>query len=492
MLRHRAALGLWHMTTAVTSTKPEKALLVEAEAIRTDMEELDAPPPDDGQRHLLMVAEALEEEVAWHSPVRFQTAVRLARTMLAGRAAAAGEHLLYTQGSEYNELYQFALQAEDPPALLIEGTAYDWTGRGGTAVWRAHHRVELQDLEEWLVNRQETDTTERVMPRPGWLLRTPATWLAPPPSLPKGHPPPASLYDYSGRPGPAVAATPVGRLLHHCPSLARPRPDPRPVAMRPSHRTRSDRRPSAAPYPSARPRSTIRCPAAVHRSSAPRPGRGAGRMVGMQPLPAADRDDYNDPFAGIGDLVLAVADGRRRVLAVAGENDDDDETGTVALFDVAGHPRRRWLLHSDHEVHAMAFHPTLPLLAVGSGRYDGGYHFEGELVLVDLDTGIARSLIEHWIGRQVLGLEWLNGQDLRVLMAPVDDWKDPKAHREGHTALVSRSDWSTVGAKSLTSGDLAGPRTAMPRPDSREAARRTVAALTAPHRRRHDTNETHR
>ncbi|KQV16630.1 hypothetical protein [Kitasatospora sp. Root107] len=207
----------------------------------------------------------------------------------------------------------------------------------------------------------------------------------------------------------------------------------------------------------------------------------------MQPLPATGRDDHQDPFAGIGDPVLAVPDERRRLLAVAVENDDDDETGALALLDIAGHPRRRWLLHSTYEIHAMAFHPTLPLLAVGTGAYDGGYFFEGELLLVDLDSGLPRSLIEHWMGRQVLGLEWLNGQDLRVLMAPADDWKNERAHREGHTAVVSRSDWTTAPAKSLTDRDLAGPRTAMPRPDGRDAARRTIAALTAPRRRRHDT-----
>ncbi|WP_327129668.1 hypothetical protein [Streptomyces sp. NBC_01727] len=52
----------------------------------------------------------------------------------------------------------------------------------------------------------------------------------------------------------------------------------------------------------------------------------------------------------------------------------------------------------------MAFHPRLPLLSVGSGDYDGGYFFEGELLLLDLETGSATSLIEHELGRQVLGL----------------------------------------------------------------------------------------
>ncbi|MFD8755247.1 hypothetical protein ACFV0O_30380 [Kitasatospora sp. NPDC059577] len=190
------------------------------------------------------------------------------------------------------------------------------------------------------------------------------------------------------------------------------------------------------------------------------------------------------PFSELGDPVLAVADKRRGLLAVAGA-DEYDEARTVGVFHVTDRARRRRLLRSGYPVHAMAFHPTRPLLAVGTGDYDGGYFFEGELLLVDLETGTVRSLIEHDRGRQVLGVEWLDDRDVRVLMAPPDDWKDSKAHREGHVAVVSRTDWSAVGAGTLTGRDLAGPRVPAPRPDGRAAARRLVAGLTAPQNRRH-------
>ncbi|MFE4176854.1 hypothetical protein ACFRR7_33240 [Streptomyces sp. NPDC056909] len=52
----------------------------------------------------------------------------------------------------------------------------------------------------------------------------------------------------------------------------------------------------------------------------------------------------------------------------------------------------------------MAFHPGPPLLAVGTGSYDGGYSFEGELLLLDLEAGTAASLIVHDPGHQVLSL----------------------------------------------------------------------------------------
>ncbi|WP_405814831.1 hypothetical protein OG241_09920 [Streptomyces sp. NBC_01390] len=125
----------------------------------------------------------------------------------------------------------------------------------------------------------------------------------------------------------------------------------------------------------------------------------------------------------------------------------------------------------------MAFHPRLPILAVGTGQYDGGYFFEGELLLLHLKTGMVASLIEDDFGRQVLGLEWLDEQSLRVLMAPPDDWQDETAHEEGHVAVVNRPDWTAVPARSLNGRDLAGPRAPAPRPDIPEAVRQAAAEL---------------
>ncbi|MFD9151009.1 hypothetical protein [Streptomyces diastaticus] len=102
-----------------------------------------------------------------------------------------------------------------------------------------------------------------------------------------------------------------------------------------------------------------------------------------------------------------------------------------------------------------------------------------------LETGAALSLIEHHLGRQDLGLERLNDQDLCVLMAPTDDWKDEQDHEEGHIAVVGRVDWTGAEAKSLTGRDLAGPRVPGPRPDHREGARQAVARVPAMRTRRH-------
>jgi hypothetical protein len=139
------------------------------------------------------------------------------------------------------------------------------------------------------------------------------------------------------------------------------------------------------------------------------------------------------PFAEVGNPGLAVVDERRGLLAVAGTHEFGcAPVGVYRTGDLTCVALHR----SHHPVHAMAFHPELPLLAVGTGRYDGGYFFEGELLLLDLETGATSSLIEHQLGRLVIGLEWLSGRELRLLMAPHDDWQDPSAWEEGHEAVL--------------------------------------------------------
>jgi hypothetical protein len=205
---------------------------------------------------------------------------------------------------------------------------------------------------------------------------------------------------------------------------------------------------------------------------------------------SVDRILGDRPFAEIGDPALAVSDDRRGLLGVAGTSGFGGRVpvGVYGTGDLAC----RALFRSRHPVHAMAFHPTLPLLAVGTGRYDGGYFFEGEPLLLSLETGTAVSVIEHRLGRQVLGLEWLDEESLRVLMAPPDDWQDRDAFAEGHVAVVRRTDWTAVPPASLTGHDLAGPRVPAPRPDGREAGRRAVTRLSTGWEPRRDVSAVER
>jgi hypothetical protein len=190
LLRHRAALGLWRLNAIMTATKPEKNLLIGAELIRIRMRGPARAHTDNDRavadQHLLRVADVLEEETAWHAPARFHAAADLARTMLTGPRADTNERLLYDQDQEWRDQYLRALRDDDPPVLLWDQGRYDWTGRGGTAVWRAYRKVELQEFEDWLVGREEGAPAERVVTPPGWLVRTPAAWHAHAPAMAGG------------------------------------------------------------------------------------------------------------------------------------------------------------------------------------------------------------------------------------------------------------------------------------------------------------------
>ncbi|MFI9358507.1 hypothetical protein [Streptomyces lydicus] len=184
LLRHEAALGLWRLTAAETSTKPERDLLTKAGVLRWRMarpaqspDEPPTDPPAAQERQLLLAAEALENDVAWHSPARFEKAAEIARRLLTGPHAQANEELLYAQGRDFEKLWRAAFRAALRP-LLREHREYDWAGRGGTAVWRAHRRVALQDFEDWLISREEEGPAEYVLNPPGWLLSMPPAWHA--------------------------------------------------------------------------------------------------------------------------------------------------------------------------------------------------------------------------------------------------------------------------------------------------------------------------
>ncbi|MFF5315536.1 serine/threonine-protein kinase [Streptomyces massasporeus] len=72
LLRHGAALGLWRLAAAATSTRPEKAWLQAATALRADLHRTDASLDFEDQ-HILRVAEALEQEESWHALTRFES-----------------------------------------------------------------------------------------------------------------------------------------------------------------------------------------------------------------------------------------------------------------------------------------------------------------------------------------------------------------------------------------------------------------------------------
>lgn len=184
LLRHRAARNLWRLAAAALCTRPEIELLDAAEEVRAETSWMSGTARDEGQR-LLAVAMALEEDVAWHSPARFQVAANIARDLLTGPSAEDNERLLQEEGEAWDLLYQDTLHADESRrAYLQRGTTnYDYSGRGGAAVWRAERLVSLQDFEDWLTGRTQTNTAEYLVQPPGWVLSRPPGWHAGAPAL---------------------------------------------------------------------------------------------------------------------------------------------------------------------------------------------------------------------------------------------------------------------------------------------------------------------
>lgn len=205
LLRHRAARNLWRLATAASITGPELDLLDAADELRkatawTSDTELDAY-----DQRLLRIATAIEEDVAWHSPARFHVADNIARDLLTGPQAEANARMLQEEGEAWEDLHQDTLHAdEERRCYLKRGTTdYDWSGRGGTAVWRAERQVALQDFEDWLTHRTRTDTPQYAVRPPGWVLTRPPGWRAVAPTS----------ADTGGLPQPYAAWTDEGRVL---------------------------------------------------------------------------------------------------------------------------------------------------------------------------------------------------------------------------------------------------------------------------------------
>ncbi|MEU8777067.1 PQQ-binding-like beta-propeller repeat protein [Streptomyces sp. NPDC048606] len=205
----------------------------------------------------------------------------------------------------------------------------------------------------------------------------------------------------------------------------------------------------------------------------------------MTPVPTVRRVLGDGPFAEIGEPARAVVDGRSRTVAVGGDlgyvqwsgsgTADSRWTGyRIGVYERDG-LRCRHLVRSRYPVRCLAFHPALPLLAVGTGRYDGGYAFEGELLLIDLDSGAVVSALEH--PREVLDVRWRDASALRLVLAPYDDHENPRAAEQGHTVVVDRADWSAVGPRGVGARELRAPAHPFVRADHGAPARRTLADL---------------
>lgn len=190
------------------------------------------------------------------------------------------------------------------------------------------------------------------------------------------------------------------------------------------------------------------------------------------------------PFAEIGVPSVVAVGEERGVVVVGGDVGylqwSGDGTGKdrwrqhrVGVYGVDD-LRCRWVVESRWPVKCLALHPTLPVVAVGTGSYDGGYFFEGELLLLDLNSGRATSAMRR--PREVLKAEWESSLALRLVLAPPDDDDFDEAHSHGFDVVVERSDWTAVAEGSIQVEEPSGELVECDRAEHHEEA---VARLTA-------------
>ncbi|MEO8553469.1 MAG: hypothetical protein ABI678_26025, partial [Kofleriaceae bacterium] len=78
-------------------------------------------------------------------------------------------------------------------------------------------------------------------------------------------------------------------------------------------------------------------------------------------------------------------------------------------------------LHTAFPTNAIALHPTRDEVALATGKYDGGYFFEGQLLVWNWRTGAWHSELRD--NREVKRVSW-HGDDLTVVISPATD-EDP-------------------------------------------------------------------
>jgi hypothetical protein len=174
LLRHRAALGLWHLTAATAITDAELEVRNDAHDAKVTLDDLTIDPTNEetDELHYALEVDAALDAEAWHTSDRFLVAANLARRHLTGPGADAYEQLLYSRGEEWNDELLEHRYADDKSALLAGvRPGFDWSGRGAAAVWRARRKVALAarwrsppSSTGWSCAKQATRSTPWIRP----------------------------------------------------------------------------------------------------------------------------------------------------------------------------------------------------------------------------------------------------------------------------------------------------------------------------------------
>ncbi|WP_432043567.1 hypothetical protein [Streptomyces cadmiisoli] len=166
----------------------------------------------------------------------------------------------------------------------------------------------------------------------------------------------------------------------------------------------------------------------------------------------------DQPFAEIGRPEWAVTDARHGCVIAAGDLGHVMWRGTghwlahrIGVYE-ADTLRPRHVVASRYSICAIEPHPELPLVAVGTGRYDGSWDFQGQLLLLHLETGRVTNLLSK--SRQVRHLRWLEDGRLAMLLSPED--KDG-GFSKGFELAVAADDWLSAPAGLVDPDDTRHP-----------------------------------
>lgn len=117
----------------------------------------------------------------------------------------------------------------------------------------------------------------------------------------------------------------------------------------------------------------------------------------------------------------------------------------VVVYDRASRARRAVFDAARYPIHELAFRGDGGALAIACGAYDGGYAFEGELLVWDLATNAIRRPLG--VNREVVRVRWIDGSRLAVLVRPENDDDDEDASSRLHGAELADVDVPLHGGR---------------------------------------------
>lgn len=110
----------------------------------------------------------------------------------------------------------------------------------------------------------------------------------------------------------------------------------------------------------------------------------------------------------------------------------------VVVYDRATRARLAVFDGARYPINDLAFRGDGGALAIACGSYDGGYAFEGELLVWDLATNAIRRPLGS--NREVVRVRWIDGSRLAVLVRPENDVDSEDAFSQVHGAELADVD----------------------------------------------------